>query len=297
MNELATVDLGTGELTHFDPNRARETQAIRDARIELAARLGNTEALDQEIDRKLDDQEDAIAWWGANVKQPGGDGGSHSVNAESALTVAQARAILGFDQPTISRWRKKLAHRREYREAISRAARKKLQLESADNHRGQGTGENEWYTPAEYVEAARSVLGAIDLDPASSDRAQETVKAAEYFTLQNSGLGKPWHGRVWLNPPYAQPHVQHFVEKLVLELAEERVSAAILLTHNYTDTAWFHCAAKACAVLCFTRGRIAFVDPDGEPCAPTQGQAFFYFGADRKQFTSVFKDFGFIVRR
>jgi hypothetical protein len=30
-----------------------------------------------------------------------------------------------------------------------------------DNHRALGTGENEWYTPSKYIEAARKVLREI----------------------------------------------------------------------------------------------------------------------------------------
>ena len=62
------------------------------------------------------------------------------------------------------------------------------------------TGEVEWHTPAQWIEAARRVLGAIDLDPASSDRAQETVGAETYFTKETDGLSRPWAGRVWLKP-------------------------------------------------------------------------------------------------
>ena len=47
------------------------------------------------------------------------------------------------------------------------------------NHRALGTGENEWYTPDVYIEAAREVFGGlIALDPASSEIANQVAKAA-----------------------------------------------------------------------------------------------------------------------
>ena len=73
-----------------------------------------------------------------------------------------------------------------------------------------------------------------------------------------------------------------------------RAALPILLTHNYTDTAWFHAAAGQCAALCFTRGRIRFVGASGEIAAPTQGQAFFYFGPSIERFRETFGGFGLI---
>jgi hypothetical protein len=93
-----------------------------------------------------------------------------------------------------------------------------------------------------------------------------------------AAVARPWHGRVWLNPPYSQSHIERFVHKLCDEVKAGNVPAAILLTHNYTDTAWFNEASEIASAVCFTRGRIKFVDPDGKEAAPTQGQAFFYFG-------------------
>src|SRR5690606_11656845 len=126
------------------------------------------------------------------------------------------------------------------------------------SHRTLGTGNNEWYTPATYIDAARDVLGKIDLDPASSERAQAVVKAERYFTADDDGLDSNWFGNVWLNPPYSRDLLPSFVDKLVCEVREGNVEQAIMLTHNFSDTAWFHNAAEIADSICFTRGRIDF---------------------------------------
>ena len=167
--------------------------------------------------------------------------------------------------------------------------------DSAPAHRTGYSGNYEWYTPAEHVEHARRVLGVIDLDPASSAAAQKTVKAESYFSADDDGLKREWQGRIWLNPPYNQPTVEQFIDKLIEERAAGRTTRAILLTHNSTDTAWFHKAATAASAICFPRGRIAFVDTAGDRDAPTQGQAFFFFGPDTRPFKAEFSQVGFVV--
>ena len=159
-----------------------------------------------------------------------------------------------------------------------------------------GTGVDEWFTPGEYIALARAVLGDIDLDPASIEQAQEVVQAAQYFTKVDDGLRHDWFGKVWLNPPYARHLIAKFASKMLAELAAGRVAAAIMLTHNYTDTAWFHKLADAASVICFTRGRIEFY-ADGELANPTQGQTFFYFGKNPKKFARHFRAVGLLVAR
>ena len=163
-----------------------------------------------------------------------------------------------------------------------------------------GTGENEWFTPQDYLVLVRRVLGAIDLDPATHIQAQKTVRAARYFTRDDDGLSRKWHGRVWLNPPYSRDIIADFVNKLIAELCAGRVDAAIMLTHNYTDTTWFHEAASMANAICFTRGRIPFIRlgaDEAEPGTPTEGQAFWYFGKQPSLFASTFEDVGLVMRR
>lgn len=158
------------------------------------------------------------------------------------------------------------------------------------------TGNDEWYTPAEYLNAAVDVMGGIDLDPASCETAQTNVLATRYYTQADNGLGQQWSGRVWLNPPYSRPLMGQFIDKLVDSYEAGDVTQAVLLTHSTTDTAWFHRAAEACSALCLTRGRIKFLNRDMVAmAAPTHGTAFFYFGRSVPMFGNVFGEFGQIL--
>jgi ParB family chromosome partitioning protein len=107
-------------------------------------------------------------------------------------------------------------------------------------HISQATGNNEWYTPPEYVEAARKVLGAIDLDPASNAEANKIIKAERFFIAEDDGLNKNWKGRVWLNPPYASNLIVHFALKLKNHYERNKVTEAVVLVNNATETAWFN---------------------------------------------------------
>jgi ParB family chromosome partitioning protein len=155
------------------------------------------------------------------------------------------------------------------------------------------TGNYEWYTPEIYVEASREVMGSIDTDPASSAIANKIVEAEQFYTQKQNGLTKKWAGNVFLNPPYKQPEVSEFTNKLSNDYMVGEINQAILLTNNSTDTTWWQDAAQNAAVICFTSGRISFNNKEGEQMnSPTTGQTFMYFGNRIEKFKKVFSDIG-----
>lgn len=207
--------------------------------------------------------------------------------------LAENRDILGFGSDAARRMMRE-ASKQEL--ALVLNEKNALQISRKiwghDRQARIGTGNDDWYTPPEYIERARGVLGAIDLDPATSASAQENVKAAQFFTAEQNSLDKEWSGRVWLNPPYSRELIGVFVDRMVNEYQAGSITSGIMLTHNCTDTNWWQKAFRAASAVCFTTGRISFIDTVGERNSPTQGQTFFYFGKDVEKFKESFSDIG-----
>jgi DNA N-6-adenine-methyltransferase Dam len=158
---------------------------------------------------------------------------------------------------------------------------------------------NEWYTPSKYVEAARDVMGGIDLDPASCELANLTVRATMFYTKEQNGLMQPWYGRVWLNPPYGRTsHPSKslqgcFIEKLLIEPIEQAIVLLMgnAIYRNYGEGLWDY-------PFCFLRGELTFrKHQQGTSASHMFGTLFVYIGPYEQSFIDVFSRFGTVARR
>ena len=217
---------------------------------------------------------------------------------ENKTPKAQQLKEIGIEQKTAERFERMALHpeaveaakeeARQNNEIVTRAAVLRKIEEEKKPHVANNSQDDEWYTPAKYIELAREVMGTIDLDPASNDFANETVRANTFFTEEMNGLEQGWFGNVWLNPPYSSALIQKFAEKVV----ENEFKQAIILVNNATETAWFEKMVEGASAIVFHKGRIKFNKRDGQHGSPLQGQAFIYYGSNPEQFLKVFSKIG-----
>ncbi|MGB3756514.1 MAG: DNA N-6-adenine-methyltransferase [Rivularia sp. (in: cyanobacteria)] len=147
-----------------------------------------------------------------------------------------------------------------------------------------------WYTPLHIIKLVVQVLGAIDLDPCADDG--KHIKAAQHYTFNDDGLTKPWHGRVYMNPPYSSPGL--WMKKLQAEFESGKVKEAIALVPAATDTNWLSPLLKT-QLVCFWKGRIKFLGEDYQPLrSARQSHVLVYWGENSEKFKGVFESHGFV---
>ena len=293
MAKVPAQQIKTGLLTDYKPEEAKKNDAKADAVISYAQSVRDWPTLESAVEQKMRDQADFVAWWDANVRPDGRP--PKTVSGQIQLSVTEAESQSGITKLQTSKWRRRLVEPEKYRDMLFGAAYHKAMAETNNTTASKWTGNPESYTPSQYVEAARAVMGGIDVDPASNALAQKTVKAKEWYDEAENGLLQPWTGCVFLNPPYSFPEIGQFVDKLLAEIEQGNVNEAVLLTNNNTDTKWWQTAATMAAGVCFTLGRINFYKADGSITQPTNGQTFFYFGENIDRFVDEFSSIGLML--
>ncbi|KKL67014.1 hypothetical protein LCGC14_2139190, partial [marine sediment metagenome] len=149
--------------------------------------------------------------------------------------------------------------------------------------------QNDWRTPRQYLDAARTVLGEIDLDPCAD--AEHRVPAKAHYTQKQNGLSRGWAGKVYMNPPYGR-ELPDWVVKLCLEYTASSVTDAIALVPARTDTEWFR--ALRDYPRCFIFGRLKFSGHENSAPFPSM---VVYLGKDEHGFINTFRDTGDMYAR
>lgn len=158
----------------------------------------------------------------------------------------------------------------------------------------QTSGDVEYYTDPRILEAARRVMGGIELDPASCYAANENVKADRIFTIADDGLKQEWRARtVWLNWPFGRVQNPLWVRKLNDEWARCNYQQLCCITYACTSELWFQPLLRR--LQCFLSPRTNYYLPDGTiKKGVTKGSVVTYLGPNETAFRQHFKAFGVV---
>lgn len=175
----------------------------------------------------------------------------------------------------------------------------------------------EWYTPSPFVEAAREVMGAIDLDPASHIEANVRVKASRFYDMIDNGLERQWKGRVFINPPGGKgpdgkPLVPQFWGHLMHEWAHDNTEQAIWIGYSLEQLQTLQRVSFKSPLdfpICIPHRRIAFIENEAKKAArrekliaegkdpdkasgPSHSNYVTYLGPKVDDFVRVFSELG-----
>ena len=134
---------------------------------------------------------------------------------------------------------------------------------------------NTWLTPKEIFEMLKT---KFDLDPCTqSSRPFDTAKKNLCEDMGQDGLTAPWHGRVWLNPPYGR-EIKPWLKKL------QTHGNGIALVLSRTETLWAQDCLRVVDAVNFIKGRLSFIRQDGSASTnAANGSMLLAFGQDNAE--------------
>ena len=111
-------------------------------------------------------------------------------------------------------------------------------------------GSDDWYTPPEMFEALKL---SYALDPCSPGP-HHWVPAEKVYTKADDGLAQPWHGLVFMNPPFGGRHghvpwLRKFFDH----------GNGIAVVRSYTSADWWHDHMYRAHSLLWPKGKTKFI--------------------------------------
>lgn len=120
-----------------------------------------------------------------------------------------------------------------------------------DERLGTAVDGDTWLTPRYILDQ----LGEFDLDPCAADSNPNWV-APEQYTKKDNGLTSPWHGRVFVNPPFSN------CVPWVFKHAEHR-HGICLIPASVESVHWRKVVWQLAVGIYLLHGRTRFCNPDG----------------------------------
>ena len=162
-----------------------------------------------------------------------------------------------------------------------------------NNHQliNSDSGDQEYYTDRLIIEAARNTMGSINLDPASSLRANSLIRADNIYTKQDDGLSMDWFGNVWMNHPFGRKENPLWINKLVSEYYKQNIEQAMCICFAATSEGWFRPLHQF--PQCYLIPRTNYYKPDGtKKVGVTKGSVVTYLGENIDRFAKEFERLG-----
>lgn len=141
------------------------------------------------------------------------------------------------------------------------------------DHVHKSSKKGNWKTPKDLVKDLATVF-KWNLDVCAS----EPNVCANFYSPEDDGLTRPWHGLCWMNSPYGRKRlIDAWMRKARIQ-GMKPGTTVVCLPPARTSTRWWQDNVLAASLVVFIKGRLRFEDLDGASGPAPFPSAFVVFG-------------------